>query len=161
MRGEDTTWFVNEMVASGNNWYNGEIPQVTQGNDTVRYYIYARDILQHESTDPAGAPTNNYFFVAYTTGIYEFALVKQPIFFGLKHNPTTNKAVFSLTVPGETQIALFIYDIVGRLIDKLTVCAKQAGCHEIFWTPPAYSGVYFYSLHSHGQQETGKFVFLR
>ncbi|MCK4941194.1 PQQ-like beta-propeller repeat protein, partial [candidate division WOR-3 bacterium] len=160
-RMEDSTWFANGMSASGNNWYYGEIPPVTQGNDTVKYYIFARDILQHESTDPTGAPANCYSFLAYSTGVYEFAQTHEPFTFGLKHNPAANRAVFSLTVPEGTQIALFIYDIVGRLIDKLTIGTETAGRHEISWAPQINSGVYFYSLHSPWQQEMGKFVLLK
>jgi hypothetical protein len=64
-------------------------------------------------------------------------------------------------VPDEAQIVLFIYDIVGRLVDRLTIGTKKAGRQEISWTPPANSGIYFYSLRSFGQQETGKLVFLK
>ncbi len=160
-RTQDTTWLATGMSPSGSDWYYGEIPQVAQAKDTVRYYIYARDILQNESTDPTGAPTYYYSFAAYYTGVYEFVQSHQPFIFEIKHNPAVNRAVFSVVVSEDEQIALFIYDIVGRLIDKLTIGTDQAGRNEISWAPRINSGVYFYFCHSRGQQQTGKFVLLK
>jgi hypothetical protein len=49
------------LTALGGNEYEGEIPGQIWGT-YVEYYVYARDGLGYESTDPAGAPAQLYGF---------------------------------------------------------------------------------------------------
>lgn len=160
-RTEDPSWFFTEMTAGTNNWYYGEIPQVLLEDDTIKYYIYAKDILQNESTDPTGAPTNYFWFIANSTGIFEIASIPKIFSFGLNSNPARGKPIFNLALPNDGVITLRIYDVSGRLIDTPIMSRLSAGTHEITWTSTLTAGVYFYSLESPWQNKVGKLVIVK
>ncbi len=164
-RNEDPEWLSVVMNPSGSpDWYLDSIPSVSNPDDTVRYYVEALDASQpgNGATDPEGAPTNYYWFIAnYDPGIMESE--DQPAFFtfGLKSNPAKGKAVFNLALPQAALIMLRIYDVSGRLIDTPITGKRSAGTYEITWTPKTNAGVYFYALKSSWGNETGKILFVR
>jgi hypothetical protein len=80
--------------------------------------------------------------------------------FDLKNNPAKGKIVFNLTLPEPASISLQIYDVSGRLVERLTTI-KSAGHYEILWTPNTTAGVYFYSFTSPWKNEAGKLVVLQ
>jgi hypothetical protein len=80
--------------------------------------------------------------------------------FDLKNNPANGKIIFNLTLPEPACISLQIYDVSGRLVEKLTTI-KSAGHYEIPWTPKTTAGVYFYSFTSPWKNEAGKIVVLQ
>jgi len=159
-RTEDPAWFFAGMTEGMDNWYNGLIPEVFMLDDTVKYYIYAEDILGQDSTDPGGAPGNYYSFIANFTGIMEHQDIPKVFSFGLKQNPTRGKALFSLALPSDAMVNLNIYDVCGRLVAQPLAGKKSAGFYELPWTPTA-AGVYFYNLNSPWQHKIGKLVLLK
>ena len=156
-------WLTVVMVQGMNNWYSAEIPLTTLPDDTVSYYIYARDISLpgNENTDPVGAPANHYAFTANYTGIAEFGQIPPVLSFCLRSNPAMGEAVFILGLPEEVSITLHVYDATGRLIGTPFAGRKSAGVYEIPWSSGTSCGVYFYSLETPAQKEVGKFVFVR
>jgi hypothetical protein len=66
-----------------------------------------------------------------------------------------------LALPNNALIRLLIYDISGRLVEKLVDGRVSAGSYEIFWAPNGGSGVYFYILESPWRRAVGKIVLLK
>jgi hypothetical protein len=80
-------------------------------------------------------------------------------FFGLKNNPIKNKAIFNLVLPEPTLVSLQIYDISGRLIDRIS-SRKFIGYNEITWIPKV-SGIYFYTVEFLEYKESGKLIVVK
>ena len=81
--------------------------------------------------------------------------------FGLRSNPAKGNALFNLALPEAATITLCIYDVMGRLLDKVISGRKTAGYYEIPWTKDVSSGIFFYHLDSPWQQKIGKLVLLK
>lgn len=163
-RDEDPAWVSRIMRPTGTpDWYLDTIPAVANPNDTVRYYIRATDLSQpyNIATDPQGAPTNYYWFIANYTGIAEMKVTPKFFSFGLKGNPIKDKVVFNLSLPKDAEITLRVHDVLGRLIDIPIAGKKSVGVYTIPWTKKVSSGVYFYSLETPWEKKVGKFVLLR
>ena len=157
---EDSAWVYTDLTAGPYNHYVGEIPPVNQQDDTVKYYIYAKDIAQNQATDPPGAPADHYWFIANWTGIMENEQKPEVFSFWLRSNPTRRKALFDIALPQDAEIMLKIYDVTGRLIETPITGSMSAGYHNMAWTP-GVAGVYFYSLESPWQTKKGKLILLK
>jgi hypothetical protein len=161
-RMEDSDFDSTELQPLGDDWYSGEILQVAQENDTIKYYIYAEDILAHSTTDPDGAPADYYAFVANVyTSIAEHPGTPEAFSFGLKQNPARGNAVFNLTLPSDAIVTLRMYDVSGRLVDVPLQGRIAAGCYEIHWSTQLSSGIYFYKVDSPWNHAVGKLVLLK
>ena len=159
-REEDADWIIKTMHASGD-WFTDTIPAVSNLDDTVKYYIKATDNASNTSTDPAGAPSSYYSFVANYTGIQEKITKAHNFSFGIKNTVSMGKVIFNLVLPRADEITLCIYDITGRLIDMPVNGRKQAGIYKIAWTSEKSSGVYFYRFNSLQGKRAGKFIFVK
>lgn len=159
-RVEDSTWFYSDLTPGSHNWYVGEIPPVNQQDDTVKYYIYAKDIAQNQSTDPPGAPADCYWFIANWTGIMENEQKPEVFLFCLQNNPAIFAAIFKLALPADADVELRIYDVSGRLVGVPIMGKKIAGFYDIKWTTET-AGVYFYSFTSQFQNKTGKIIIIK
>ncbi len=160
-RVHDPDWFGTEMIKGvGNEWYYGEIPAVSWPGGEVNYYIFAEDMVQHQTTDPEDAPDAFYSFIG---GKAVAEANTNPLFFsfGLKNNPAKGKAMFSVALPEAALIKLRIYDVSGRLIEELINAQWSAGYYDVSWTPNVSSGVYFYSFESPWQYKAGKLVLVK
>ena len=58
-------------------------------------------------------------------------------------NPTTR---ISYSQPKEAFVRLFVFDALGREIDRLVNGRMPAGIHTVEWHPAVASGVYFYRI---------------
>ena len=155
-REEDPAWFFTGMTVGTNNWYIGEIPYVYQYNDTVKYYIYAKDMGQFESTDPPGAPASYYWFIANMVGIEEPST--KPAKFTFKVNsPVKEKAIFRFSIPERSKVFLKIYDVTGCLISMPISGNYGSGIYQVTFKP-ARGGIYFYKLESSYKNTTGKLI---
>jgi hypothetical protein len=65
-------------------------------------------------------------------------------------NPFNPSTRISYTVPEEGFVRLFIYDALGREIERLVNGRMPAGTHTTEWHPSAASGVYFYRIEVSG-----------
>ena len=157
---EQLNWDFTDMEKSAGDWYKAEIPATTSWPDTVKYYIRAKDNSGRESYDPPTAPDIYYQFIIHPVGTNE-ATAPRAFSFGLKNNPAKGQALFNLALPQEAFITLKLYDVSGRLIDRLISGRKAAGNYQIPWTSQATAGVYFYSFESPWRKEVGKLVLIR
>ena len=62
-----------------------------------------------------------------------------------------------------SHVDISIYDMRGRMIDKLYSGHKEKGYHNVIWNPnkSASSGVYFVYFNVDGQINTQKVIFLK
>ena len=74
-------------------------------------------------------------------------------------NPTTT---IRFSLPHHSLINVHIYDLQGRLVDKLFNGYKQSGFHEIIWNAHEYSsGVYFVKVQSEREYVTSKILLVK
>jgi hypothetical protein len=74
-------------------------------------------------------------------------------------NPVT-KIKFSL--PKSSYVKIFVYDALGRVIDKLVNEQLNAGTYEVDWNAEKYSsGIYYYKLSAGDYSETMKMILLK
>ena len=66
-------------------------------------------------------------------------------------NPVSGSAVLSFTLPSAGDVSLMVYDLSGRVVQRLLDSDMQAGEHSVNWnTRELPSGVYMYRLESSG-----------
>lgn len=82
-------------------------------------------------------------------------------------NPTSGETRFAVTLDGDAQIDVGIYDIGGRRIAQLFRGPKGPGSHPFSWNGRAADGsavgegIYFYRVTGAGRSVTGKVALLR
>ncbi len=98
----------------------------------------------------------------YMTGIDN---VKVNRVIGIYPNPVKNTARIKYTVDKDvTELMLFIYDVSGKVVDKVSIKSFIPGSNEIEWQRKGLaSGMYYYSLEGYGNQRlvfknTEKFI---
>ena len=93
-----------------------------------------------------------------------------PTEFALKQNypnPFNPKTVISYQLPVISNVQLTVYDLRGRVVNKLVSDRINAGTHHIVWNGtdtqgrPVSSGMYLYRLKSDGFVKTKKLVLLK
>ena len=152
---EDSYWVSTEMFTNTKNLYHGEIPPISLPDDTVKYYIYTRDICYYESTDPPGAPSNYYSFIGSYSGIDDYS---NPEKFSLEvKSPSKDKIIFKLSLPGKSKIKISLYDVTGRCVLESESKEYSEGFYEI---PLKLDkrGIYFYKFVSSYGIRNGKLV---
>ena len=152
----EPAFFCRKMTEGTFDWYFAEIPKVLLPEDTIKYFIWAMDNNGWISQDPADG---YYWFIANhdTGGIQDFTIRPMSFSFGLESNPVKGMALFNLALPQDALITLKIYDVSGRLLNKVSE-HKSAGYYQIPWTSDVNPGVYFYTFESSGHKENGKLV---
>jgi glucuronoarabinoxylan endo-1,4-beta-xylanase len=79
-------------------------------------------------------------------------------------NPFSSTTVVPFGLNAQSDIQVTIYDILGRVVRKLTAGALPAGSHSILWDggnnagQKVASGIYFYSLQAGGVSLTKRMV---
>ena len=74
-------------------------------------------------------------------------------------NPTTQ---ISYSLPEESFVTLSVYDVTGRLVERLVSDLKSHGEHAIEWNAKDLpSGVYFYRIQAGVFQQTRKLILLK
>lgn len=90
---------------------------------------------------------------------------KVPYAFNLRQNypnPFNSSTIISFTLPVRSEVALDVFDILGRNVDVVFHGPLDAGSHTIrFDGKDLPSGVYFYRLTKGGAVETRKMVLLK
>jgi hypothetical protein len=65
-------------------------------------------------------------------------------------------------LPEPAEVTLSVYDISGRLVDRLVQSYESAGEHTVAWNSSSRpSGIYFYQLRSGGEAVTQKVVLVK
>ncbi|MDZ7723149.1 MAG: T9SS type A sorting domain-containing protein [candidate division KSB1 bacterium] len=91
---------------------------------------------------------------------------KNPLIFELGQNypnPFNSTTFIEFNLLSSSQITLTIYDMTGRVVDRVLDEYKSQGHYSMKWTAPGAlaSGVYFYQLQSARQSKIKKFVYLQ
>ena len=74
-------------------------------------------------------------------------------------NPTTT---ISFTLPEDSKVLLYIYDINGRLIDRLVDSSINTGYHKIVWNASEYSsGIYLVKMIADSYTNTQKIMLIK
>ncbi len=159
-RGEDPGFQFTVLSSTGGNWFTAEIPQAYLNPDTVKYYIYAKDISNPANVvfDPAGAPGNFYSFVVSQVGVAEITEI--PAIFSFSYSYSRpDEIIFNMAVPEVSDISLKIFDITGREVSNLVSGQLLPAFYNIPFKPLS-KGTYFYRLESSYHSRSGKFIIL-
>ncbi len=71
-------------------------------------------------------------------------------------NPFNPSTTIAYTLPKKSHVKISIYDLSGRLVEKLVNDEKHSGAHKVIWNAKNYtSGIYIYKI------ETGNFTDFR
>jgi hypothetical protein len=98
------------------------------------------------------------------SGGSDYALSKghRPLIRSALPNPFNPVTRISYYLPEEAFVTLAIYDVSGRLVDRLLSRVEDAGEHTVEWhASRAPSGVYFCRLEADGAVETMKLVVMK
>ncbi|MBL7026221.1 MAG: T9SS type A sorting domain-containing protein, partial [Candidatus Marinimicrobia bacterium] len=82
-------------------------------------------------------------------------------------NPFNPSTTITYSLPEAGEVELLIYDLQGRMVDKLFSGPQSAGTHDILWNGvnqngfPISSGVYLCKLLAGEYIKTIKMVYLR
>ena len=86
----------------------------------------------------------------------EYALI------GSYPNPFNAKVTIEYALPEQSDVAIEIYDLLGRMVETLVSKKQPAGYHSIVWDASDHSsGMYFYSIQAGDFAETKKMVLLK
>jgi hypothetical protein len=86
----------------------------------------------------------------------EFALLRN------YPNPFNAQTLIQYNLPGESEVNLSIFDILGRQVATLTDGDQDAGPHQVTWNAAdCPSGVYFYRLKANENIVTKRMLLLR
>ncbi|OYD17165.1 hypothetical protein CH333_01710 [candidate division WOR-3 bacterium JGI_Cruoil_03_44_89] len=79
----------------------------------------------------------------------------------LGSNPIGSKVLISFSIPERAKVKLSVYDLSGRLVNRLADGVFAHGIHKVAWKPVLSNGVYFIRLEGGGREVTKKVVLLR
>jgi len=81
--------------------------------------------------------------------------------FAVYPNPVKDQAQieFSLNAPGKVNLS--VYDVMGRLVQRVVYGEKPAGIHRVTWDGVAPSGVYFLRLNTSEGTKTKRLAVVR
>lgn len=159
-RTEDVQFFTFPMILQTNSWYQGYIPPVYLDDDSVKYYIWARDSLQNISTDPDSAPLTYYCFVGRSTvGVEENFWIDTNRFSVNWSAVNRNNVVIEMYTPQDTNIAIQIFDLTGRLVENQPELELRTGIHQFVYIPQ-HRGLYIVKITTDGQSFCKKLMVL-
>lgn len=77
-------------------------------------------------------------------------------------NPFNTQTTFVLNLPSEGQVKLEVYDLQGKLTDRVADAYLPTGEYHFLWQLPLVSsGLYFYRLKFQQQDYSGKLLFFK
>lgn len=161
-----------DMYDCGGFMYRYGIPGAPQGSK-IGYYIEATDKMGNTSFDPPNAPDSVYSFMVTGTGIDKEAPdLEFPKAYYLSQNypnPFNPSTVIRYHIPdGQyTRVSLVVYNLHGKLVNKLVDEVKSPGTHSVSWDGRneagirVASGVYFYRIKTDDFTSTRKMTLVR
>jgi endo-1,4-beta-xylanase len=77
-------------------------------------------------------------------------------------NPFNPSTYINFTIPNNTHVRITVYDITGRVVQRLLNETKVAGNHNIYFNADALSsGVYFYEMQTDAFREVKKMSLIK
>jgi glucuronoarabinoxylan endo-1,4-beta-xylanase len=121
------------------------------------------------------SPSNSYSALTDSSGRYQIQILltsvgpatSLPSKFNLEQNypnPFASATIVPFELRAQSDIQVTIYDILGRMVRKITASAQSAGAHTILWDGSnnagqrVASGIYFYTLQAAGESRTKRMV---
>jgi hypothetical protein len=147
-------------------WYFRRIPNV----DAVTYYDINRDGLQdllissfEFTSSGRGWLTARVFKASPLVPVVADKPAPQRFVLAQNYpNPFNPSTTISFSLPRTENIALKVYDVLGREVATLVDRREEAGEHSVKWNAEEFaSGVYFYQLRAGGFVETRKLLLIR
>ncbi len=124
------------MTATGGDNYEADIPGQPEGS-LVQYYISASDNSGRTAAHPQYAPDTwfNEYTVTTTgiergSGIGPGAWISSP-----SPNPFTSSVTMVVSLVESVPVTLRVWDVSGRLVEKLENGETAAGTSSVTWTP--------------------------
>ena len=151
------------MIPVDSGWYVDTIPPVTSQNDTIHYYIFARDLANppHISTMPSTAPDSVFSFVAAQVGSQEAK--EFPKKFRAKllfPRVKTTGLIILLETPKTTTLDIHLYNALGRELYSRKDIPITPGRYTFPLRLP-HSGIYFLHLRTGHRSWKFRFSFFR
>jgi len=121
---------------SNDTTYFFTIPEITPPK-VIRYYIKAYDNSTNHnvSTDPPGAPSVVYQFIANPPGIGEttMTIIPKKAYLLVSPNPSVNRFLVQLGLPDKEYISLTIYNITGAKVKNILQQSMDKGNYIYEW----------------------------
>ena len=77
-------------------------------------------------------------------------------------NPFNPITIIVFNVENETNVKLIVYDVLGRMVEKLVDKKIKGGKHEISWNAGHFpSGIYFYKIITNEFTDTKKMLLVK
>lgn len=77
-------------------------------------------------------------------------------------NPFNPGTTIGFTLPKETSVRLIVYDVKGRLVERLVDGVYSAGEHSVYWDATGLpSGTYFYRLETPTMSQARRMILLK
>ncbi len=159
---DKTNWIYTDSVTIESNRYSNNKKQVNIVPDYKKEKIYFR-IRSHQ-------PQGNSIYLDYLmiTPFAPNALTEEPLTvneFQLMQNypnPFNPMTKIQYHLPQKTSVTLAVYDVNGRLIEKLVDKQQVAGRHQVSWNAANYSsGLYFYRIRISDRVKTRKMILMK
>ena len=124
------------MSPTGADSFHAEIPGMPGGTD-VQYYLFATDSSGRTAAHPQYAPDTWFNEYAVTTTGIGGGWVSGPEDWVSSPSPNPFNVSVSLTISlDETDpVSMAVWDISGRLIERIDSCELDPGEHVLSWTP--------------------------
>ncbi len=121
------------------------------------------------------SPSNSYSSLTDSSGRYRVQILltsvspapSLPTAFKLEQNypnPFSSSTVVLYKLTTQSDIQVTIFDILGRVVRRITAGAQSVGAHSVLWDGSnnfgqrVASGIYFYTLHAGGESRTKRMV---
>ncbi len=121
------------------------------------------------------APASRYAALTDSAGRYRIQIAltsvsppaSRPAAFRLQQNypnPFSSATVVPYELKAQSDIQVTIYDILGRVVRKISAGSQAPGTHGILWDggnnagQKVANGIYFYSLQAGGESRTGRMI---
>ena len=77
-------------------------------------------------------------------------------------NPFNSATVIEYCLPADSDVAIDIYDVLGRKIERLLAARQGPGPQQVTWSADEYpSGIYFARLQAQGKSQSLKLVLMK
>ncbi len=135
--------------------------------DLTRVASLSFNILKGNGADGSGTICLDEILFANSrqTGVRQFGDEHQPVNLTLLQNypnPFNGDTTLRYTLPQRGRVELMVYNLQGRLVERLVEGEQEAGAHNIAWRAEGLpSGTYFMALRARGEKQIKKCLLLR